>query len=62
MALLVLRGVGPDSYRDVGQNQMCHLRGGNFFFYVVSLICSLSLSFRLAPNGFGLCEGGDFYH
>jgi len=24
---LVSRRVGPDSYRDVGQNQMCHLCG-----------------------------------
>jgi hypothetical protein len=29
MALLVLRRVGPDSYRDVGKNPMCHLCGGN---------------------------------
>ncbi len=27
MALLVLRRVCPDNYRDVGQNQMCHLCG-----------------------------------
>jgi len=36
--------VGPDSYRDVGKNQMCHLRFGFF---------------TLTDNVLGIAEGGE---
>lgn len=56
MALWVLRRVGFC----VGQNQMCHLCVGIFLSLYVSLICSLSLSFRVTANSFGLCVRAGF--
>jgi hypothetical protein len=39
MALLVLRRVGPDNYRDVGQNQMCHFVRLAFWVLFLSVYC-----------------------
>ena len=45
IALIVLRSVGPDCYRDVGQNQMCQCAVGisSRFSVGLLLLCRLSL-------------------